>query len=89
MGLFEKQTKLYEGTNLFLYQGYQQILSKHGIKFKAYKVDNRLQGGCCGINSGNGLNKSSYTYSIYVKEREIGAAKELISQQTTTQDVEG
>lgn len=88
MGLFEKQTILFEGTNQFLNHRYQQILRSNGIKFKAYKTDNQLQSGCCGLNSGIGPKKSSYTYTIFVKEREVGAAKELIGQIKATQDIE-
>ena len=87
MGLFEKQTILFEGTNQFLNHRYQQILRRNGIKFKAYKTDNQLQGGCCGLNSSNGPKKSSYTYTIFVKEREVEVAKELITQLDTTQDI--
>lgn len=88
MGLFEKQTILFEGTNQFFYHGYQQILRNNGIKFKAYATDNQLQGGCCGLNSGNGPKKSSYIYSIFVKEKEIRIAKELVSQFKVTPDIE-
>ena len=88
MGLFKKQTILFKGTNQFLYHSYQQILRNNGIRFKAYATDNQLQGGCCGLNSGNGPRKSSYTYSIFVKEKEAMVAKELISQFKATPDIE-
>jgi len=88
MSLFEKKVIIFEGTNQFLYHDYQQILRNNGIKFKAYATDNQFQGGCCGLNCGNGPNKSSYTYSIFVKEKDIKAAKELISQFKAMPDFE-
>lgn len=88
MGLFEKKMILFEGSSQLLYHGYQQILRNNGIRFKAYATDNQLQGGCCGLNSGNELKKSSYTYSLFVKEKEIKFAKELISQFKATPDIE-
>lgn len=88
MNLFEKQTIHFEGTNQFFYHGYQQILRNKGIRFKAYATNNQLNGGCCGLNSDTGSKKVSYTYSIIVKEKEAGAAKELISQFKSTPDIE-
>ena len=88
MGLFEKQTILFEATNQYLYHGYQQILRNNSIKFKAYATDNQLQGGCCGLNSSTGPKKTSYTYTIMVKEKEVEAAKKLISQFVVTPDIE-
>lgn len=80
MGLFEKQTIIFEGSNLYLYHSYQQILRSNSIRFKAYATDNKLQGGCCGLNNSNGPQNTGYTYMIMVKEKQAVVAKELISQ---------
>lgn len=87
MGLFEKQAIIFEGKNQVLYHDYQQIMRKNGIKFKAYATDKQLQAGCCGLNYGNGPKKSSYTYSIFVKERDIKTAEELINRFDETPDI--
>ncbi|MDW7658389.1 MAG: hypothetical protein SCM11_14570 [Bacillota bacterium] len=86
MGLFEKQTIIFEGTNQFLYHEYQQIMRNNGIRFKAYATDKRLQYGCCGLNSGTVPKKACYSYSIFVKEKEARIAKELVSQFKATPD---
>jgi hypothetical protein len=88
MGLFEKQTIIFEGSNQYLYQGYQQILRSNSIRFKAYATDNKLQGGCCGLNNCNDPKNTSYTYMIMVKEKQVAAAKELISQFAVVKDDE-
>ena len=80
VGLFEKQTILFKGTNQFLYEGYQQELRSKGIRFKAYSIDKQLKGGCCGLNCEACMNKKSYTYSIMVKDKDTDAAKKVISQ---------
>ena len=88
MGLFDKQTILFKGTNQFLYEGYQQELRDKGIRFKAYAIDKHLKGGCCGLNCDAGLNKASYTYSIMIKDKDINAAQKLISHFKVVPEVE-
>ena len=80
MSIFEKQIILYEGRNKLIYQGYQNLLRNHDIRFKPYATDDQLKGGCCGLNSKNGSHQVTYTYTIFVKSKDAKTAQELISQ---------
>lgn len=80
MSIFEKQIILFEGKNKLAYQGIQNKLQECNIKYKAFATDDQIMGGCCGLNCGTCMKKTSSTYSIFVKEKDAGAAKELIKQ---------
>ena len=79
MSIFDKQVILFTGKSKLIYDGYLSILRSSQIKYKAYMTDDLLRGGCCGLNSGNGLRQASYTYTISVKAKEADAARELVS----------
>jgi len=81
MGIFEKQALLFEGRNRLLFQGYQEILRSNGIRFKAYVTDDRVAGGCCGLNSARpaGIQPPGSTYSLFVRTSELESARALIA----------
>jgi hypothetical protein len=80
MSIFDKQIVLFEGKNKPAYQGIQNILREHNIKYKAFATDDQIMGGCCGLNCGTCGQKTSNTYSIFVREKDAETAKELIKQ---------
>ncbi len=81
MGIFEKQALLFEGRNRLLFQGYQALLRGSGIRFKAYETEDRVAGGCCGLNSpGPAAGRpASRTYSLFVAARELERARTLVA----------
>lgn len=90
MGIFEKQALLFEGRSRMLFQGYQAILRSSGIRFKAYETEDRVAGGCCGLNSpGPSHRPASRTYSLFVPARELESARALIASYQPATAAEG
>jgi hypothetical protein len=79
MGIFERQVILYEGKDKYIYRNCQAQLRDRKIRCKAYAVDNQLSCGCCGMNSGASACRTTYTYTIYVKENDLARAREAMS----------
>jgi hypothetical protein len=79
MGLFDRQIILYEGKDKRTFKNCQDILRQHQIKFKSFSTDDQIGCGCCGLNGACASVKPSLTYSIFVKEKDAGQARELTS----------
>jgi hypothetical protein len=78
MGIFDRQIILYEGKDRSLYRKYMDILKKSQVKFKAFATDDQISCGCCGLNGACSRKNPGFTYSIFVREKDAGHARELI-----------